>query len=676
MHLISIIFIYCTLHLNNGFAKKSEEGFIIFAAKVFMNKHNRKSPWIFFTVLALLSLTGPVNFCFAAAPANNSSEVEQELKDFNNKAKKYWDISLDSSESFSRKAILLLNETGLENEEAAKTYLYLAVVLFYQSAYDSAIYYTQKGLRTAETVESAWAEGFANNLLCILYRKRADYDKAIQYGIRTVEIRKMLKDTFNLAGAYQNLANIYSQIGQPITAIDYLSKSLQLSLAINDTAGLMLAHGNIANLYLDMGDAEKGKRHLLKALQLKRKSLNYADDILGLGTIYHEFYQNYDSALLLFLEALSIYEDIGVEDGIATARENIGLVLLDKGDYRGSFKNIKTAEKLFNKMNDTTQIANVTLSLGKYYQRINHFDSANYLLNQALFLGEKMQHSMVVSESLQQLYLLHKKQDNYALALDFHEKYLAYSTGLEKALIDSKFTDMEAKYKAVENERRIEQLTHERERMKWRESQFYIIISFIVLMVITGAIMLYFKRKKELKIAHQQQQLLLQKKQLVEAELETKKAKQNEMEQDLEFKTKQLSTHALHMIQKNKMLQQVKQQLDELAVKVKAEFRPEFKKVNLLLARNMKTDKEWKLFSMYFEQVNTDFFKRLIHLYPSLNTNDLRHCALVKLNLNIKETASVLNLSPHTVKSARYRLKQKLNLKPENSLGDFIRNIC
>ena len=89
----------------------------------------------------------------------------------------------------------------------------------------------------------------------------------------------------------------------------------------------------------------------------------------------------------------------------------------------------------------------------------------------------------------------------------------------------------------------------------------------------------------------------------------------------------------------------------------------------------MKTDKEWNLFKMYFEQVNKNFFQNLTTRFPGLNTNDLRHCALIKLTLNVKEAASLPNVSPHTVKSARYRLKKKLDMEAADSLGNFIRRV-
>ena len=75
------------------------------------------------------------------------------------------------------------------------------------------------------------------------------------------------------------------------------------------------------------------------------------------------------------------------------------------------------------------------------------------------------------------------------------------------------------------------------------------------------------------------------------------------------------------------------------------------------------------------EEIDKGFFKRLCSSSPELQKNDLRHAALIKLNLNIKQTASLLNLSPNSIKSTRNRLKKKLNLSAEDNLGNFIQNI-
>jgi DNA-binding CsgD family transcriptional regulator len=81
------------------------------------------------------------------------------------------------------------------------------------------------------------------------------------------------------------------------------------------------------------------------------------------------------------------------------------------------------------------------------------------------------------------------------------------------------------------------------------------------------------------------------------------------------------------------------------------------------------------VFKLYFEEVNRDFYRKLNDLNPELTTNDHRLCALIKLNMNSKEMASVLNVAPNSIKSSRYRLKKKLGLDMEADLEEFIRSL-
>ncbi|NQU35005.1 MAG: hypothetical protein HQ521_17400 [Bacteroidetes bacterium] len=153
------------------------------------------------------------------------------------------------------------------------------------------------------------------------------------------------------------------------------------------------------------------------------------------------------------------------------------------------------------------------------------------------------------------------------------------------------------------------------------------------------------------------------------------KLEQIEMKKDIEHKAKQLSSHALHMMQKSKMLQEVKENLEESIKKAKQENKPELRKISRLIDQNLKTEKEWELFKMYFEQVNNNFYSKLKSHNYELSQTDIRMCSLIKLGLNLKETASVLNVAPNTVKNARYRVKQKLGLGSDDSLSEFIEGL-
>ncbi|MBD0254098.1 MAG: hypothetical protein ICV83_00140 [Cytophagales bacterium] len=141
--------------------------------------------------------------------------------------------------------------------------------------------------------------------------------------------------------------------------------------------------------------------------------------------------------------------------------------------------------------------------------------------------------------------------------------------------------------------------------------------------------------------------------------------------QALDFRNKELTTYALHMAQKNSMLEELRQCIQELGLTQK-ESAPKYKRLTRLIDYSFTLDKDWDEFKLYFERVHPDFFGRLKEQYPSLSANELRLCALLKLNLSVKEMASLMGISPESVKMARHRLRKKLGLTSDQNLAGFM----
>lgn len=79
----------------------------------------------------------------------------------------------------------------------------------------------------------------------------------------------------------------------------------------------------------------------------------------------------------------------------------------------------------------------------------------------------------------------------------------------------------------------------------------------------------------------------------------------------------------------------------------------------------------WVDFKLQFEKNKPNFFKRLLEKSPNLSINELKHCAFVAVNLKSKEVANIINLSPRSVETTRYRIKKKLKLK-DQTLQEFL----
>jgi AraC family transcriptional regulator, chitin signaling transcriptional activator len=87
---------------------------------------------------------------------------------------------------------------------------------------------------------------------------------------------------------------------------------------------------------------------------------------------------------------------------------------------------------------------------------------------------------------------------------------------------------------------------------------------------------------------------------------------------------------------------------------------------------SFKLDKDWEDFKLYFEQIYTGFYAKLKINYPELTNQELKHCALIRLNLSIQECAGILGISPESVKVSRTRMRKKIDADPSVSLTEFI----
>ena len=69
------------------------------------------------------------------------------------------------------------------------------------------------------------------------------------------------------------------------------------------------------------------------------------------------------------------------------------------------------------------------------------------------------------------------------------------------------------------------------------------------------------------------------------------------------------------------------------------------------------------------------FQDKLKQRYPNLTAYDLRLCIYLKANLSTKEMATLLNITPDSVKKAKHRLRRKLQILPTMSWFEAMTSI-
>lgn len=142
-----------------------------------------------------------------------------------------------------------------------------------------------------------------------------------------------------------------------------------------------------------------------------------------------------------------------------------------------------------------------------------------------------------------------------------------------------------------------------------------------------------------------------------------------------EKKQKQVAADALYMNQKNAILSEIESVLMRtLSDKKLLKSTNEFKKIFDIINSFKQLDKDWKMFVANFEEVHPGFFSRLKKTHPLLSSNDIKHCACIKMNFGTKEIARFFNIKASSVQISRVRLKKKMNLPDSIDLRTYILN--
>ncbi|MEM1320571.1 MAG: tetratricopeptide repeat protein [Bacteroidota bacterium] len=101
-----------------------------------------------------------------------------------------------------------------------------------------------------------------------------------------------------------------------------------------------------------------------------------------------------------------------------------------------------------------------------------------------------------------------------------------------------------------------------------------------------------------------------------------------------------------------------------------AEYRAE--RVKVLLESMSSKGIDWPQFLIEYEKLFPSFIKKYRQLDINHTSNNLKHCICLRQGLSLKETANMLDVSVNAVKSARNRIKKQLNLRPGDSIQEFI----
>mgnify|MGYP001143508862 CR=1 FL=1 len=161
--------------------------------------------------------------------------------------------------------------------------------------------------------------------------------------------------------------------------------------------------------------------------------------------------------------------------------------------------------------------------------------------------------------------------------------------------------------------------------------------------------------------------------------IELIKQQKIEIEQQKEMiesqSNRELSMKAMEVYQKNQILETIHSDLAKTSQLTEGETYKRLSKVLRLIKDSLAFEDEWKNFVTHFEKVHPSFFSTLKNRCPQLTTEDLKHCAYIRIYLSNKEIAQLLNITPKSVITHHHRIKKKMVLSDDVKFADYIRSM-
>lgn len=467
-------------------------------------------------------------------------------------------------------------------------------------------------------------------------------------------------------------SNLAKAKANHVLGISYWSQGLhELALAaylealkdyesLGSSEGIAAIEINIATIYDHIGQSEKAKVHLQESIEIMRSvgdTINLGRALNNLAIVYGNL-NRIDSAMFLFRECMKIKESQGDSIGIANVFNNIADVYLTSGeDAALKAKNVQiaydylTSSLLYLQEGvDNNLLSIIYGNLGKSLINLNQVQKAKTYLEKGLILAGEIE-----SKHSQQLiygYLsqLHSAQEDYKKALEYTNKEVALDKEQRSIEVSKQINKLNIQYETEKKERQLAELEKQQAIDLGIRNMLLISVTSICLIAFLLLSYARHKRKKDRLISQLKLKALTER---------------------INAKNKEISSYTVSFLQKNQLMEELKEQINELKKSGDMSTNKELTRINKLVDSNFRSDEEWKNFQLTFDQMHDDFFKELKRNYPSISNAELKLCALLRLNMNLKESAKILGIEPDSVKTSRYRLRKKIGLKTEDNLNDF-----
>jgi ligand-binding sensor domain-containing protein/DNA-binding CsgD family transcriptional regulator len=195
------------------------------------------------------------------------------------------------------------------------------------------------------------------------------------------------------------------------------------------------------------------------------------------------------------------------------------------------------------------------------------------------------------------------------------------------------------------------------------------------IVTLLGLILVYIQLRTYRLIAQRDKLEALVRERTAQLHVEIEERQRVEMEKaelKLDHLKRELLTQSLHLNDKQRIMDNLQSELESFSKLSWNDVKPRIKKLLRFLRDRSSVKQDWEDFEIWFTEIHTGFYSELRSSHPMLSENELKVCALLRLNLISKDIAKVMNVQPSSIDIYRHRIRKKLEIGGDENLSTFL----
>jgi tetratricopeptide (TPR) repeat protein/DNA-binding CsgD family transcriptional regulator len=478
--------------------------------------------------------------------------------------------------------------------------------------------YAKEALYLSQQINYEKGLAYANYWLAKIY---VDYEFDLSESLlrESLELAKKTNDSILIAMVYNVLGILKTVLHHHEDALAYYNQSLDIYLDHKQDSSSAAIYNNLGVLHGQMYDDSISIDYYVKAAEINKRTKNY----LWLSINY----------------------------------VNIGYRYVESGNLQKALNYLQMSNDIIEEHNFNRLYPLLYNNFSYYNISVKDYKKSIDFANKALVISKDQGNKLQERDALRRLKESYFNMSDFINAYKYAEQIQIVSDSINKHNRLKEFDLLEMRYK-FEDERKAQKLEQALlEAKHYSKERIYVFIILLASIIIFTFLFLYIIQHNRISRKNLEQKTIL---------LEKEK-----LSQELEYKSKELTTSVMYLLKKNEFISSISDKLRNISLDSTEKHGDAIDKIISQLDKSI-SEGNWDDFEARFQEVHIGFYNKLCKEFPAVSPSELRLCAFLRLNMTTKEIAEITFQSFDSIKTARYRLRKKLGLERDENLVVFL----